>query len=128
MGEVDGLTVRTGFMILIKTYRQVLLYEFTVKPELKTLAGKPMTGQKQFSFFTGGPAIIDSEPYQGADRIDENQIFVLQLDAEPLEESILPNVSCSIEGINERVGIRILKGEEEKYLKPVITGDIKMCR
>ena len=95
-----------------------VICEFTVKPELNTLAGKPLTGQKQFSFSTGGPAIINSEPYQGSDRIDESQIFVLQLNAEPLEESILPNVSCSIEGINERVGIRILKGEEgEKILK-----------
>ena len=95
-----------------------VICEFTVKPELNTLAGEPLTGEKQFSFSTGGPAIINSEPYQGSDRIDENQIFVLQLDAEPLEESVLPNVSCSIEGINERVGIRISKGEErEKILK-----------
>ena len=48
----------------------------------------------------------------------KTRYLYFQLDAEPLEESVLPNVSCSIEGINERVGIRISKGEErEKILK-----------
>src|SRR3989338_4685530 len=62
--------------------------EFNVKPELKTLSGKEVTGQRKFIFSTGGPAIKLSVPYQGS-HIDEEQIFILELDAEPIEESVL---------------------------------------
>jgi alpha-2-macroglobulin len=92
--------------------------EFILKPDLRTLSGRQMTGQQQFSFSTGGPAIRESVPYEGSEYIDEDQAFVLTLDAEPVEESVLSHASCSIEGINERVGIRVLKGEErDKILK-----------
>jgi uncharacterized protein YfaS (alpha-2-macroglobulin family) len=92
--------------------------EFTLKPDLKTLLGKRIMGQKRFSFSTGGPAIKESYPYEGSEYIDENQIFILMLDAEPKEESVVPNAYFSVEGINERVGVRILKGEErERILK-----------
>ncbi len=89
--------------------------EFKVKDGLKTLSGKEIAGHGQFAFSTGGPAIKQWEPY-GSEHIDEDQIFILTLDAEPEEESVLSNVSCSIEGIKERVGIRIIKGEEKKRL------------
>ncbi len=92
--------------------------EFTLKPDLKTLLGKRITGQRRFSFSTGGPAIKESYPYEGSEYIDENQIFILMLDAEPKEESVASNVYFSVGGINERVGVRILKGEErERILK-----------
>ena len=61
---------------------------------------------------------MESVPYEGSENIDEEQALVLTLDAEPVEESVLSHVSCSIEGINERVGIRVLTGEErDKVLK-----------
>ncbi|TAL25990.1 MAG: alpha-2-macroglobulin [Nitrospirae bacterium] len=92
--------------------------EFNLKPDLKTLSGKTLSGQKQFSFSTGGPAIIWMHPYEGSTHIDEDQIFILAPDAEPVEDTVLSNVACSIEGINERVGVRVLKAEErEKILK-----------
>ncbi|HMK49529.1 MAG TPA: MG2 domain-containing protein, partial [Thermodesulfovibrionales bacterium] len=92
--------------------------EFVLKPDLRTLSGAQITGQKDFSFSTGGPAIMESVPYEGSEYIDEDQAFVLALDAEPVEESILQHVTCSIEGINERVGVRILNGEErDRILK-----------
>ncbi|MBI4684258.1 MAG: alpha-2-macroglobulin [Nitrospirae bacterium] len=92
-----------------------VICEFALKPALKTLSGKSVKEQ-QFSFSTGGPAVITSEPYQGAERIDENQVFILTLDAEAAEESVTSNVSCAIEGINERVGIRILKDKEREII------------
>ena len=54
---------------------------FTLKPELKTLDGKPLIGTQSFSFSTGGPSVRLSVPYEGASNIDEEQIFVLGLDA-----------------------------------------------
>lgn len=92
--------------------------EFNVKTGLKTLSGNALTGQTHFSFSTGGPAIKESYPHEGSEQIDENQIFVLTLDAEPDEKTVLSNVSCTVEGINERVGINIIRGEErEKLIK-----------
>jgi hypothetical protein len=60
--------------------------QFTVKSELKTLAGNKVGGTQQFSFTTGGPAIKRSNPYEGG-RIDEEQVFILALDAEAKESS-----------------------------------------
>ena len=86
--------------------------EFKVKQGLKTLSGKEIVGQKIFSFSTGGPAIKSSTPYQGSTYLDEEQIFILTLDAEPDEASVIQNVFFSIEGIQDRVGMKFVTGKE----------------
>ena len=53
--------------------------EFSLKAGVKTLSGKEFSGQKSFFFSTGGPAIKESLPREGADWIDEEQIFILSL-------------------------------------------------
>lgn len=103
--------------------------EFILKPNLKTLSEKGIGGHQRFSFSTGGPAIRQSYPHEGSTHIDENQIFILTLDSEATEESILSNVSCSIEGINERVGVSILKDKvREGILKVSRYRDDKLPR
>jgi len=87
---------------------------FTLKPELRTLDGKPLIGSQTFSFSTGGPSVRLSAPYDGASDIDEQQIFVLGLDGVALAASIEEHVYCAIEGIAERVGVRLVAGEERK--------------
>jgi len=92
--------------------------EFRLKSDLKTLAGVKLEGQRSFSFSTGGPAIKASYPYEGTKQIDEEQVFILTLDAEPTEESLFKHVAFSIQGIEDLVGIRIIEGEErERILK-----------
>ncbi|MDH4231515.1 MAG: MG2 domain-containing protein [Nitrospirota bacterium] len=86
--------------------------EFSLRPDLKTLSGQSLSGVRTFVFSTGGPAVIESYPGEGW-RIDEDQIFVLYTDAEPTDESVVSRVWCSIEDINERVGVRVL-GDDEK--------------
>src|SRR6266567_4581935 len=66
---------------------------FTLKAGLKTLAGKGVGGDRVFSFSTGGPAIMSARPGDGRKDIDEEQIFLLTLDAEPDEASVLASVS-----------------------------------
>ncbi|HEY2933555.1 MAG TPA: MG2 domain-containing protein [Acidobacteriota bacterium] len=85
--------------------------EFKLKTGLKTLSGKELTGPNLFRFSTGGPAIRSSIPYEGSQSIDSDQIFVLELDAEPVEASVLGNVYFNVEGVRERVGVRIVTGE-----------------
>ncbi|MBI4768652.1 MAG: alpha-2-macroglobulin, partial [Deltaproteobacteria bacterium] len=89
---------------------------FQLKPDLKTLDGRPVSGTGIFSFNTGGPSVRGSKPEEGHNRIDENQIFIFSLEAEADEASVEKGVYCSVEGIEERVGIRLLKGEEKDQL------------
>jgi uncharacterized protein YfaS (alpha-2-macroglobulin family) len=88
---------------------------FKLKPELKALSGNGIGGQQHFSFSTGGPAIKASIPYEG-EGIDEDQIFILTLDAEPCEESVLQHVTFSVEGIQDQIGIRIVEGKEKERI------------
>jgi len=91
--------------------------EFRLKPELKTLSGKEIAGQRVFSFSTGGPSIMKpSYPPEGHQNIDEEQIFVLTLDAEPDEASVLQNAFFSVAGIQEHIGIKIIEGKEKEEI------------
>src|SRR5271169_3355477 len=89
--------------------------EFTVKSNLVTVAEKKIGGVQKFSFSTGGPAIKRSNPWEG-NSIDEEQVFLLALDAEAKESSVLDHAYCSVEGINERIGVKIIKGDERELL------------
>ncbi|HEX2522301.1 MAG TPA: hypothetical protein VHP35_09255, partial [Terriglobia bacterium] len=92
--------------------------EFRVREGLKTLAGTTVGEQLVFTFSTGGPSILSSVPYQGSDFVDEEQIFVLELGGHPTEASVLTHVYFAVEGLKERIGIRIVSGEErERVLK-----------
>lgn len=91
---------------------------FQVKPDSRTLAGGPISGPKLFSFNTGGPSVRRSRPEEGNNWIDENQVFIFSLDAEADEASVGQQVYCLAEGIQERIGVRLIQGEEkEKLLK-----------
>ncbi len=90
--------------------------EFSLKSDLKSLSNMAMSGQQKFSFSTGGPAIKEAIPGEGSEYISEDQIFILKLDAEASEDSIVANVFCSIEGIQEKVMVRVIKGEEKERL------------
>jgi hypothetical protein len=90
--------------------------EFRLKPDLRTLGGARLEGQRRFSFSTGGPAIRASYPYEGTKQIDEEQVFILTLDGEPDEESLLKHVAFSIQGIENLVGVRLIEGEERERI------------
>ncbi|HEV8717156.1 MAG TPA: MG2 domain-containing protein [Candidatus Binatia bacterium] len=90
---------------------------FHFRPGLTSLAGTVVTGQQEFAFSTGGPAIRSHMPYEEA---EEDQAFVLGLDAEATEESILAHVWFAIEGIPERVGVQLLTGEPRDMILKTI--------
>ena len=85
---------------------------FELKEGLKALDGQAISGQSKFQFNTGGPAIKAILPYGG--RIDENQIFVIQTDAAVDTQSVLDNARCEIDGIAERVSVKVLIGKERQ--------------
>ena len=88
--------------------------EFRVRQGLRTLAGREISGTRSFSFSTGGPAIVNSNPYEGSEAIDEDQIFILELNGSVTDASILAHASLAIEGIANRVGVRIVTGKERE--------------
>jgi len=91
---------------------------FRIVPGLTTLAGKPIGGHQVFTFSTGGPVIRASLPREGNEAIDEEQAFLLILDAEPTEASLQQHVSFSVGGVAERIGIRVITGQaREDILK-----------
>ena len=99
-----------------------VICEFKLKPDLRTLSGNKVGGQQKFSFTTGGPAIRRANPYEGSEYINEDQIFVLWLDAEPKEKTVLENAYCSVDGIGERVGLRIVTGDGRKQILQSVRG------
>ena len=85
---------------------------FTLRAQLKTAAGGALSGQRSFSFSTGGPAIGASYPRDGWEAIDEQQVFLLRLDAPANPQSVEAHAHCVVEGIEERIGVEVLTGQE----------------
>ncbi|MGV7209987.1 alpha-2-macroglobulin family protein [Oxalobacteraceae bacterium A2-2] len=89
---------------------------FTLKPDWKDLAGNALAGQREFRFDTGGPSVQQIEPREGASYIDEQQVFLLGLDAVADEASVATNAWCRADGVNEKIGVRILRGAEREQI------------
>ena len=89
---------------------------FTLRPGLKSLAGETLRGRALFSFATGGPAIIASLPREGWEALDEDQVFLLRLDAPATTASIEKSAYCAIEGVVERIPVQVLAGEEREKI------------
>ena len=63
---------------------------------VRTIAGEPVHAPTEYAFNTGGPAIIDWLPRW--ERIDENQVFVLALDAVADTDSVREHARCETAG------------------------------
>jgi hypothetical protein len=59
--------------------------------------------------------VLRSLPYEGS-RIDENQVFILGLDAPADAATIAANAYCVAAGVNERIGVRLVTGDERKAI------------
>ena len=88
---------------------------FRLKADLKAMNGDSVTGLREYRFTTGGPAIRHKLPYEGS-QIDEQQVFILGLDAAADSDSVLQNTWCEIEGVQEKVGVRLLGAGERRQL------------
>jgi uncharacterized protein YfaS (alpha-2-macroglobulin family) len=85
--------------------------EFRIREGLETLAGKAVAGPGLYAFSTGGPAVLRTRPYEGS-TVAEDQIFILQLDADAAEASVIENVYFAVDGIASRIGARIITGKD----------------
>ena len=69
----------------------------------------PLVGTTQFSFSTGGPAVVRTWPFEGS-TVEEDQHFLLQLSGPVVPASVLSHAWCEVEGIGERIAVRIVNG------------------
>ncbi|HEX9171335.1 MAG TPA: alpha-2-macroglobulin, partial [Telluria sp.] len=87
---------------------------FVLPADRRDLAGQPLAGQREFGFSTGGPAVVQALPRAEGARIDEQQVFVLGLDAPARDDTISKNAWCGADGIGEKIGVRLLAGAERE--------------
>jgi alpha-2-macroglobulin len=87
---------------------------FTVRDGITALDGAPLAAAS-FRFSTGGPAIVQALPAEGS-RIDEEQIFMLALDAAAEADSLLAAAWCDVQGVTERVPVRLIDGEQRRQI------------
>lgn len=84
---------------------------FTLNDAARTVAGESLAEPRSFEFTTGGPAIVESYPYEGSRSIDEEQVFLLKLAAPARAASIEARAHCVVDGIEERIPLEVLENE-----------------
>lgn len=95
---------------------------FTTAAALQTLAGEPLA-PAAFSFSTGGPAVAWHQPSWG--EIDEDAAVVLGLDAPADPASILAHAYFAADGIGERIGVRLVEGEDRSAIVATLYPDLR---
>jgi hypothetical protein len=83
----------------------------TLQPraDFKSPKGEPLSAAATYTFNTGGPFVQHIRPgtYQ---RIEEEQHFLLQLNGPATPQSVMANVWCALDGLGERVPVRLIDG------------------
>lgn len=72
-------------------------------------AAAPLTGRTEFAFNTGGPAVVQVAPWDGA-TIEEDQHFLVQLNGPAVAATVAANAWCEVEGIGERQPVQVVGG------------------
>ena len=91
-------------------------------------AASALSGRSAFSFSTGGPAVVSSVPWDGA-QIDEDQHFLLQLTGPAVAATVASQAWCEVEGIGERQAVLVVDGAaREAVLKARKTPPARAAR
>lgn len=83
--------------------------------KVKSVAGNSLNEGERFSFHTGGPELDSSSPYEGG-VIDEDQIFILDLDSEADLSSASDHLYFVTEGIKDKIGFSKVSSSQEKEI------------
>jgi hypothetical protein len=74
-----------------------------------------LEGANEFAFATGAPVVVSVQPYPGS-RIEEDQHFLLLLNGEVDPASVRRSVWCEVEGLGERIAVRLVEGHAKTRL------------
>nr|WP_315227756.1 MG2 domain-containing protein [uncultured Albidiferax sp.] len=90
----------------------------TVQPALgiKSAPSAYSKGVSSYKFNSGGPFVQNIRPYNGGDQIDEEQFFTLTLNGAATLASVQANLWCAVDGLGERVAVRLLDGKDRADL------------
>lgn len=99
--------------------------EFRLVKDLRGVSGKAVASYPLYRFNTGGPAVQDSRPYDGASDIDENQTFMLQFDGENDVRSLPLNSYCLIDGVKEKIPLRFYTVDESRRFADQLPEDYR---
>jgi alpha-2-macroglobulin len=88
---------------------------FSTRGQLKSMAGKNVN-PASFDFSTGGPAVLETWPGDGTEYIDEDQVFLLGLDAVADMASVREHAYCRTNGLGERVPLQVIEGKEREQI------------
>ncbi|MBS0495093.1 MAG: alpha-2-macroglobulin [Proteobacteria bacterium] len=91
----------------------------TVKPGFKSASNAQLTGARSYQFNTGGPFVQSVRPGTWQE-IDEEQVFVLQLNGPAAPASLHQHMWCVAEGVGERVPVRLVEGTQRSELLRVL--------
>jgi hypothetical protein len=86
-----------------------------VAPGFVALDGKPLAGQQSFAFETGGPVVRQSVPSDGQ-TIEEGQYFLLRFNGAVSPESVQAHAWCGMDGLGERIAVKLITGAERDQL------------
>ena len=92
-----------------------------LRDDVRTLAGEHVQGAPEYTFHSGGPTIVDWEPYSGR-RIDERQVFLLALDAEAEARSVRANARCRIARSEASRPVDLVQGAERAAILDALQG------
>ncbi len=81
----------------------------------RSTQGETLDAGARWRFSTGGPFVRDTRPYPGA-TVEEDQSFVLMLTGPATPASVRDNVWCAVDGLGERVPVRLIEGAEREAL------------
>src|SRR4051812_32821578 len=72
-----------------------------LKPGLKTLSGRAVTGTRAFTIDSGGPFALAILPSDGDEGIEEDQAFFVASNGPVDRASVAANAYCAVDGIGE---------------------------
>jgi hypothetical protein len=81
---------------------------FRLHAGLTTQVGRPLA-EHAFTFSTGGPAVKTVIPRADANAIDEEQAFLVVLDAEATPDSIRDHVWIGVAGHQDRLPVKMVR-------------------
>lgn len=85
-----------------------------LKAGLQSNKGVNFTGSSSYQFNTGGPFVRNILPSYGT--IDKEQYFIAQLNGPATLASIQDNMWCQVDGLGERVPVKLIDGKERAEL------------
>ena len=87
----------------------------------KSAGAEALSGPERYQFNTGGPSILGWRPSYG--KIDEEQIFMLELNGPATLDSVRDNIWCAADGIGERIPVKMVEGESRNALLKAVGRD-----